>query len=678
MHVHPFICPKEHTMRHWKPLAVSVTVLALVFGVPASASAAAPAAVVTGGVVSAAPPPDFTPSPNKWRKWMISQLGSVLGNAMPSKWKAENLANQLRYSHSWEEWGHALGIDGVRKNDAGQVVGIKYTNRGTGTYDDVVIEGLEDRLKEKHKMITKNGVRTAVPATKGVPFKKLIGGAGGALTAVLAYDMTTMLTAAGMNTVGGWFGWDPNGAVCSAFQDGSVGSWIATAASGQNCDVWAQNKEYLANQDAATTYSGEKCMAGTCIVVTGRISGHPAVSDPRVIVAYCGHLTFGGTYTTQWDLSTGSPRSSSGTWPNGLCPGGIGEMGLGYYFDPFVMRDLKFMNGTTEVGRFTHADIKETHDDPQRTDVCKVTATDGTVIYGEPSAPYREGEGRLGGAACPEIPAGKVPAEVEILQRTPGMADQSVYKQPVGEAAQSMFDQYQECMYGACALDLLKLDEPGAPSCFDLDDGCPGWWEAPNRAEVYQCRYGVHNVPIQECAVYSGLFEPGRTAVDAPYSDPTTGEWSGGKNTLPEGQKAMTTTIQDPEAIRGCDLTDIGFDPIGWVVRPGQCLMQWSFVPRPTVVEASMAGAGEAWEGKPPAVIAQFADTVALAPSASGCSKSVTLFGSTFNIIDACSGPMAGVATISRIVTAFGMVVLVIVVLRRQIAGMVGYNQGQG
>lgn len=91
-------------MRSWKVAVVFVAVVALVAGVPSAASATvtAPAAAAVSPLARfAAPPPDFTPSPNKWRKWMVTQVSSVLGNLTPKSWRAENIANQFGMSHSW-------------------------------------------------------------------------------------------------------------------------------------------------------------------------------------------------------------------------------------------------------------------------------------------------------------------------------------------------------------------------------------------------------------------------------------------------------------------------------------------------------------------------------------------------------------------------------------------------
>lgn len=669
-----------------------VAVLALVLGVSVVPSGAYAATVAPGvgsavaaGVVGAADPvlPDYTPSPNKWRKYMISQVSSVLGNLTPKKWRAENIANQYQYSHSWELWQMEMGIDGVKVGPNGEMIGIKYTDRGQGTYVDVAIEGLEESWKKKSAKVKADMAKMGkaaggVPATKIGAFSKLVRGAGGALVVVGAYEGGAWIGSNASNAVGGWFGFDANGTVCSMFNDGSVGSGIGRTLSGQDCTAFDMAADYVRNQDAldevgplefgggVMTYVGigdtyswgvRKCFTGT---VWPR---YPAIDDRYVIQ----------TLNAAGNVQSAPSRVTS--------PGAAGCASVGYVSTADVPGNSLYGNGLPVVIDLSTgevvAEMPVTKGDPERVIDCVITMTDGSTVVTS-GQPYKESGGSLGVPACGEVPEGKVPASIALNERTPGQDPVALYNQPVGEDAQKMFTDYEECLSGSCALDLIKLDEPGAPSCFDLDEGCPGWFEDPDKTSKYQCRYGVHNVDLKECAVYAGLFTPGRTAVDAPYSDPSTGEWSGGKNTPAQGEQAMLASVQDPESVRSCDLSDIGFDPIGWVVRPGQCLLQWAFVPRPVVVEAGFAGAGEAWEGKPPAVIAEAAETMALTPSASGCAKPVTVFGATFNIIDACSGPMAGIAAISTMVTSAGMVILVLVVLRRQIAGMVGYNQGQG
>lgn len=651
-------------MRVVRTIGAALTVAALVVITPLSASAAE--------VVPSASSPDFIPSGSKWKEYMLNITGKVLGGAMPSKWKAEQLANQYKYDFSWEKFEVDHGFSAANKDFV--------TN--PNTYDDYVLRDLETR-KANGGPKTGKGKAFKPPATKAGKLFKVV---NGVVTPLIAFDVAASLTQiTGLQDLAaGWFGIDDvTGAVCGNTGDDVLGG-MAQYVSGVDCAPWRLDPEFVPNGDASAiydlrlgawyrTYTGVALNNGVprylCFTGSGLGGDPPYLPTVPLPVGYTVQkLTARGAWVNA-QLET--PHTTT------LCGGAK----YSAYADeaPGVNLDAPVGPGAFRLLGPDSAvvEMEAQHDDPERRMSCTINFTGGgsASLDGQP---YHESDGRVWPAECPSIPEGETVESVTMDETQQGGATQRVYDQPTTPEYQEFVGTYPECQWGNCKLDLIVKTGTHPASCFDLEDGCAGWFEDPNKATSYQCRYGTNDVDLEECAIYSGLFEPGRLESGAAYSDPATGTWSGGQSSPKSGDRAMANTVQDPELLRSCDMSGLGFDPVGWVLRPVQCAMEWAFAPRPTVVEVAFAGADDAWEGKPPAVIAAAAESLALTPSASGCSKSVSLFGAEFNIIDACSGPMAQVADISRLVTGFGMVVLVLVVLKRQIAGMVGYNQGQG
>lgn len=661
----------------WKSLAMLAAVgLVVLLPAPASASVIE-AAPVSASIRPVATPPDFTPSAGGWRKWMVNVLGSLFKGSTTNAYKAEQIANQFQYNTGWESLNAKFGIDGIRVNEAGQMVGVKFSNIGSGTYTDVVIDGLEQSYKNPAAIGT-GPVRA--PATALKTAGKVVGAVGAVIT---AYDLGATLGSAGTNWVGSWFGFDANAAVCSqvpAEQGGALGpggevtKWVWRALSGQDCNAWDMAHTYTPNADAPKGFDDP----GIAGLVLPKFQGSATVSG-GVQACYDKPGTTPSGYAVFIKLANGS-TTGVGSWTpagaNSFCTS-IGKTGTGYAGWASTQGGSWLPLQVTGPSGYKWTQTA-TMTDPDRTVKCTLTFTDSTTLSGPSSDPFKESTGTVAPPQCPDVPPGKVPSNVTVTESTagPGVPDQTIYDQPTTAPYKQWVTNFPECGTGACKLDLINIQKQ--KSCFDLQDGCPDWMADPNKTTNYQCRYGVHNVDISECYLYGELFQPGHTTAGAPWSDPSTGHWSGGQNAPTEASQLMGHTLQDPTKLRSCDFASTGFDPVGWIMRGGQCVLEWAFVPRQTVVNVAFAGANQGWEHKPPAVIAQAVGSMVVSPSASGCSKSVTYSGVSFNILDACSGPMGTIAQYSRWITSAGFVVLGIVMLRRRIAAAAGYNVGQG
>lgn len=606
----------------------------LAFAAPAAAMAAE---VPASGVKSSTGDPngdDYWGASNlqsnsKWRKYMLNITGSVLGSAMPNSWQAEQAANNFMAQKSntnlgltEEQFNAMMGNRNFSVDVNGNVQQIA---QGQGTYDDYVLKQYQDT--QAGKGTTKP---ISPPATKTGALTKTI---GGAVSAVGAYSIAAGLTAGGLDHSGSWLGFDANGVVCSATQDDSLGSWAMRTFSGQNCDAFDQASSYIANNDTigsltltfngvTVTYTGpggdnrtdqygtaypyKYCYSGLPVYTgsgwpgTGYQLQHqilkPPVPDPNTWSPSA--RGWGGWIFDSWGSVTENGGQYNCTGNTVSLPGLVGGGTYSNYARGPAIRIVSTTTGATVASPVTN------HPDPSRTLECDVTYTDGTVATAVGPA-YHETDGKMQPPACPPTPTGKTPDKVAVKQKTAGQADQTLSTQDVTPAFKNWLTQYPECATGACLLDLIDVHDPTkGKSCFDTDAGCPDWFDDPNKATDYKCRYGTKTVDLSECYVYSGLWKPGRTAAGSPYSDPTTGVWSGGQNAPDGATKAMSQTVQNPDSVRSCDFSTIeGFDPVGWILRGGQCLMEWTFIPRQGVVDAATAATEESWQGSTPGKI---------------------------------------------------------------------------
>lgn len=498
----------------------------------------------------------------------------------------------------------------------------------------------------------------------------------------------------GSEVLGGWFGYDDvNAEWCGAFPSSNVGFQALhnglSLLSARDCSMFVMDPDYVANADTATSVVVGSSVGGLTYLGLRETFGSTNPSSRFLAGCYAGSFA-DGTGTYEYQLR--HPTTGAITWSSGFvgaggtsfCPPSTYAFSRSYFYSgntPLVTGLLRYKPSGVTDWQY----LEEAPGDPERFLECVVTLDDGSVLVGE-GAPYRESSGSFIPPACPPAPPGRYATDIAMNEHLVGSSGTPtvLYDEPTSEEYQEWSTLYPECADGACLLDLrVKSGLILGGSCFDMSDQCANWWSDPEKSDKYQCTYGAHDVAIGECAIYSGIFKSERVAVGAPYSDPMTGDWDGTASAPRLDGQAMSQAVQNPASARACTGLNItGFDPVGFVLRPIQCALEWAFVPRPLVVEAELVGGEASWDGKPPAVIAAAVGSFALTPAVSGCSKSVTIFSGVFEQtitpIDVCPGSMARpFADASRVVTAAVMVVLVIIVLRRQIAGMVGYGQGQ-
>lgn len=135
--------------------------------------------------------------------------------------------------------------------------------------------------------------------------------------------------------------------------------------------------------------------------------------------------------------------------------------------------------------------------------------------------------------SSPEWPAPPMPTcdegaltKVKIVQRTPGLEDVVFLDWEATPGLGEFEDQFPECLDGSCILELHRVDDVTGKklACFDNPGLCLGWFENPDKEDLFECTYGTHSVPLSDCNVYGPTFEPDlRTRNDVPLGDPDTG-----------------------------------------------------------------------------------------------------------------------------------------------------------
>jgi hypothetical protein len=233
----------------------------------------------------------------------------------------------------------------------------------------------------------------------------------------------------------------------------------------------------------------------------------------------------------------------------------------------------------------------------------------------------------------------------------------------------------QYCQTNVCVLDLI-IKSTGA-TCFAAAETCDGWWEEANHGDAkYECNYGGHALAIGECAMYAHIFNTQKRLSGNPYADPVTGEDVGTQTGASIDSKIMGSIPRASFQGRDCfGGTIVGTNPAQWVLRPLQCFGEWAFVPRQSTVIATGEGIKNAWNGTFPAQAASMVAGWSLAPSVSGCSKSVTLMGVTFDVLNACPGsPLASTAALCRLLLNVTVLVGAAIATTRYLAGTVDYT----
>lgn len=624
----------------------------------------------------------FTPSVNKPRAFMINVLGSVLKGATPDKWRREMLANLNRYNHSWEGLAAQFGTDPANPNYSGS----------PDKYDDYVLKNLEQKKKGGTK-----GKPMTSPATKASPLRKGVAGVG---NGVLAITMMPIGFAIGTG-ITQMFGFDPDTGVCSQ-EDGFLRDAMLSI-TGANCSAWEFDNSYEINNDVDDAFSTIKvCQPSTsrCIELVG--SGWITVGDTPPAFLYCVEYSGGGYPNNGWrgefigkdglalQTRVAQPNFRTHNWAphsNVCAPYWTGAK---YASEIIATGPEGFLGGlrmSGPLGAAVNGEVHEPDLDPVRTVTCSIAASDGHT-YTADSLPYREGSGSISPPQCPELPDGVRPLSVGLSENGPNGSTPMGDPETVTPEFAHWWDTYPECREGQCKLDLRVKPEGGGPailSCFDLGQQCADWFEQPNKEDLYQCRYGIHDVVLAECAVYSGVFKPDRITVGAPYSDPETGEWSGGQSSPGIANDMMNSPVQNPDSARECFAEGWAvFNPVEWVLTPIRCAFEWAFVPRTTVIALEAHRLTTAFDGRAIGQIAGMVNDWDYNVSMAGCSITApwapTIPGQpgqldNMKIVNVCPGSEFEIlGTLAKVVTSVAFALMVFLAMKRYVGKSVDYT----
>ena len=609
--------------------AVAATMLLLLLVVPASSAAAQESAPLASHVLPAGDAPNFTPSASGPRRFMLNILGRVLGAAMPSAWKAEQIGNQHRYNASWDGMDAQFGYSANHLDVNGNVQPIPV--RGSGSYDDAVIDAYEAQLATGGT----NGRPNTVPATRT---QKLIKGAGGAAVAMTGFSFGTAIGSGTLDLLG----YDADGAICGSV-DAGAGRNLVNLVTGTDCSAYDFDHEFAANAGIVAGYTGgwscQQAAPTRCARLLG-IGGLLGSSGNR---AWCFEVqNFNGAalYVTKYREGQTPATAFSGESltlksSNPLFIAGCAAYAASNYvmnLGENTSRPAYTFNAYRWGASSTYGQqaAGPTEMNPDRQLQCSVLGTDG-ITYTSTTAVFKETGEAIPAPCDVTLPPGVGAQNVEIVE-TGGGQSNTLYDQDVTAEYAAWWNDYPECRTGACKLDLITLANPSFPvSCFDLDYECDGWFESPDRDTDYECHYGIHTVDIEECFVYSGVFREARILAGAPYSDPMTGTWSGGINAPTPDSQALAQEIQDPEVQRACrGLAATNFDPVAFVMRPVQCALEWAFVPRQGKVDVALAQVEVDWQDSVFVEIAPLWEQFTGIPVYTGCNGMAVSFTITW------------------------------------------------
>ena len=638
-------------------LSLSALLLALVVSVGAPAASAQAAMKYPDG---------FSP-----KAWIINVVSSVLAAAGDTDLQRALMANSTTYDHSFEglEQQFKATAPGGLPSTPGeyQIVADKYflENNLTSTPGDVA--------HPNNVSAPKFVAGAKIPATKAKKFTKALGGIVDVSSVIGSAFTGFQVGKLGAEA----FGMDVSGLCSPTFADAGLVALVT----GTDCDAFYNLPgSFLINQDAAGGVSAYVC----------HTSGTPCMS----YVGFNVDATWGPVACFEWAetpiianmhlqdgyrvVNGGPPTPVTGsTNPLKVYCAGLG--GKGYYRpDASVLDAHGAISGWSHGSQTVPTPVVIETADPDRSLVCDTLGTDG-VTYTETSALFKESAGKLPDVECAALPPGVGVDAVKVDETGGDAGPVTLLDEQTTPEYKSWRTAYPECVQGACSLQLIDKRGAVPVSCFDSAasaEACNGWMLDPDKGLNYQCTYGSHDVDIDECYAYANVFSPEKIAAGAAYADPATGQSVMGQSSPSAGREAMSGAIQDPADMPGCLSNGwAAANPIEWVLVPVVCALQSQFVPSPEAVIVSAGTVSSAWDETMPGQLATVAADFDLNPVVSGCKKTVTLFDTTFEVLDACPGSaLESTAALSRLLLNVSVTVGLVFALTRYIGGTVEYG----
>lgn len=475
------------------------------------------------------------------------------------------------------------------------------------------------------------------------------------------------------NTVVDLLGVDGDGLVCS-----SSGAVFLGFVTGRDCGAFTAHQQAQVNAGIASGLSASVCLSsGVCQTWAG---GQFSNATNQVLCWSRSGASFG------MQVAFTSPPSNWYTLgaPNGTDP----SCTTGTYYTVFTKSLWNSLGGVPSAFRPAsqpdNVSLVETlTSDPERKFKCVVDVLSG-ASYTAFSEPFTEASSTWSPPVCPEIAPGDVPTRTTITEEGGGQTHEVLQEETTPEF-QDHETKYPECRNGTCMLDLLK----GSVSCFKKLDLCTDWFNDPDKATSYTCRYGSHLVALSECNVYAPTFKPDATTTGTIYGDPDGDPISNPTRTGTD-KTTFGAPVLDPTKDRQCFPQGwAALNPVNWVFQPVKCAIEWAFVPRPLVVQSVRAGIDEdistSTLGQAAAITSAFSSV--FTSTASGCAGPPfriqfgpgPLFGAggvdeTYYPFSACSEPMNGYASVFKTLTLWFMFITAQLASIRYVANIFGYS----
>lgn len=281
------------------------------------------------------------------------------------------------------------------------------------------------------------------------------------------------------------------------------------------------------------------------------------------------------------------------------------------------------------------------------TTTCK-TAAGATVTLTATSDQFHETDGAWPPIPTSDCPAGSTPTQVTVDETGDGVPDKQIWDLTVPDPVVQQQLTHPECTTGKCRLDLQKIGPTGTPlgDCFAQSGLCVGWSTDPDKADDYQCTYGLPGsaamVDLSECNVYTPTFDPQEQAKGVVTADPATGE-------VPS---TVDTTTDPGEAGQGSAQSSscwpsgyAAFNPFEWVLMPVECALKWAFVPDPAELTQTMTQTWTDISARPPiSIVAPMVTFVQGFVGAAGSTCTGSIADFSHGLVIPCEPP-AGIAT---------------------------------
>lgn len=214
------------------------------------------------------------------------------------------------------------------------------------------------------------------------------------------------------------------------------------------------------------------------------------------------------------------------------------------------------------------------------------------------SATFRESDGAWPSIPVAECDPGAVVTSMLVEQMWEAGVRETIIDWELDQTGIDWNTEYPQCADGSCILDLLRIDPQTDRrlSCFSNPALCYDWFEDPNKASKWECRYAGTVVALNECNVYRRAWPNPQTRTDPDYSDPDPENPDPPTVWVPPGERPdLDFSPPRTELDDACppDFTWLSLFNPWWYYKGVACALGEAFVPSGSV---SFQGVQQAWK----------------------------------------------------------------------------------